>query len=240
VQICVAQLVHLLRPRQVAQPMRPEVTHADPVGQGACHQLMRRARQQRLPAMPDRPQPRTAMDRGAGVVARIAQHGLTGVQRDTHAQIHALRPRVAPQRPLQIECARDCIRRSHEHADRTVTLALLLRKHPATRPHRLDEQVVAARHHARHHLAPLLPQQGRALDIGQQERHRPSRDNRHRVLVNSTHRNHDRLVHHPKPAPPRTSLHRPNGLFLVRARLRPLPARVSVYLCRRGLMVLVW
>ena len=232
-----AQLVHLLRPRQIAQPMRTEVTDADPVGQPACHQLIRRARQQRLAPIPDRPQPSTAMDRGTCVVTRIAQHRVPGVQCHTHAHIHTLRPRLASQRPLQIECARNRIRRSHEHGDRTITLTLLLWTHPATRLRDLGEQVVTARHHRRHHLAPLLPQQGRALNIGQQERHRPSRDDRHGILVNSAHRNHDRLVHHPKPAVPYGGLHRPNGLFAVRAgpdRRRPLASTDPCPCPRRG------
>ena len=105
---------------------------------------------------------------GPDVVAFVAQLDLAGV--DTDAQ-----PDRRQRCPLQIEGARHRITGAGERDDEAVALALLHRPHPAVAGDDVRECAVEPRDGFRHLLGLGLPQPRRALDVGQQQRHRSGR-----------------------------------------------------------------
>ena len=175
----------LLGAPEVAQAMHAQIDQLHAIGQAIDDEIVRRARQQRLPAVRDRPQPRAAIDRLAEVVALVAQLRLGGVQRDPHPQRRRGRPRLRVQRGLGVQRRGERIRRAGKRRDDAVALALLDRAHPAVPADRILQQCVATGDRQRHRIGVGLPQPRRALDVGQQERHRPRREVEARLLRSS-------------------------------------------------------
>ena len=84
-----------LRPRQVLEPVLAEVAQRDPVGQLVLDQLARRLRDQHLPAVSGRADPRGARDVEAHV-ARRPDRRLAGVDPDPDRQLRRRPVRAGP------------------------------------------------------------------------------------------------------------------------------------------------
>ena len=175
-EIRVTQLPHPLRTTETFEPVRAEIAQHHAVGQTIDHEIVRGARQHGLSAMGGVPEPRTADDRGALVVARIAKIDLTRVERHPDPHLRRLGPGLLAERPLHIQSRRERFGRLRERGDDTVALALLDRPNATVKLDRRIEQGMVASDRRGGDLFARLPDAGRSLDVGQQQRDRPGRE----------------------------------------------------------------
>ncbi len=98
-QVRVGEREHVLRPPEVAKTMGAEVDERGALRQPLDDEVVDRAREQRLPAVRDPPQPRAATQGDAEVVALVAQLCLGGVQRDPDAPARCPPARRAARAP---------------------------------------------------------------------------------------------------------------------------------------------
>ena len=156
--------------KQVLQAVRAQSAQPEVVALFRAGQLRRCRRADHLPAVCRGHQPRSPIDRGTEVVV-IALVRLTGVKSDAQAQRERLRLR--DERPLNHHrCSDRLTRRSERRCERVARP----REHDtgSTRDRRLDETVVDPQRPIHCRRIPI-PQIRRTLDVGEQERHRPSR-----------------------------------------------------------------
>lgn len=166
----VYQLKHMNRMGQVAQPMQAEIAQAHVWWQRIPHHALGGGTEESLAAACHGEQAGTAVDGGAVVVAR-AQVRRPGVQRHSHAQRRAGRPGLGVEAALNLEGRADGVRRVVEsHAE---GIAHRLEHAAAMAFDSGGKQTVVTLQGHTHGLRLLLPQGGRALDVGEQkgERH---------------------------------------------------------------------
>ena len=156
----------------------PRSTQLDAVGSSSRTSSLGRLRHHDLAAVRDRHQPRRTVHRRAVVVA-VAQLRLAGVQAHPHPQRRrsaptlrraaraARRPRRRPRRDARRERGVDAV------AGRLDDVAAVRARSPSRRIASWRASAAA------HRVGVLLPQARRALEVGEQERHRPRRQLRH-------------------------------------------------------------
>jgi hypothetical protein len=171
-QLLVCDLEETFGVREVAQAVLAEVGEADAVDRGVAHEPQRRERAQDLTAVRHRHESRGAVRRRPVVVA-VAQLGLARVDAHTDPQREPVGPRLARERELRVDRRRDRVVRRGEHGVHTV--AGRLHDETVVELDRGPEDLVVAGECGRHRRGLFLPEAGRALDIGEQERDRPRR-----------------------------------------------------------------
>jgi hypothetical protein len=160
------ELIDLLRPGQILEPVLAEIEQARLRRQLAVSHVGRGRRDQDLAAIRDPEKPRTAVHALAEVVV-VARLGRTGM--DRHADLDAadVREILAAERLLGGQGRRDGIGRRDESGVERVAGGA---EHVPARPQqRLAHEVVVAGHGDAHGFGPRLPALGRALDVGDQE-----------------------------------------------------------------------
>ncbi len=205
------QLHHPLRARHTPQRIAAQIGQPHPVGQPIHHQRFGHPRHDRLPTMRQIADTRGAVDRRTRVVALIAQLNLAGMHADAY-------PDRSERRPLQRQRARHRIRGPRERGHEAVALALLDRTHPVISGDGLVHRPVQQRQRGGHLLGLGLPQPRRALDIGQQQRHRPGRQQLAHTQFTPGQRRHLRVLAH-------GSQHRCHNPCKTSARPRKSPRR---------------
>ena len=168
VQVGMAQLHNPFGAGQVAQRVGAEVVQRDVWRELVDDKRFRRARQHRLAAVREVAQPGGAVDRRADVVAFVAQVHVAGVHAD--AQLDRRQ-----RRPLQIQRAGHRVGGAGERDDEAVALTLLDGPHTVVGGDRVGQCLIEACDRGCHLLGLGLPQPGRTLDVGQQQRHRSGR-----------------------------------------------------------------
>ena len=175
------ELMHPLGTRQVAKPVVAEVLQQ---AVRVAEHRRGRARHEDLSAVPDRHEPRRAVQCGTEIVT-VTLDGLSRVDAHTDPQEDPARPAFGLQRSLPVhrgadriggatERRRECIAGGREHV-------------PAVRLDRLTEQLVVHTEGGAHRVRLFLPQPRRTLEIGEQEGHGPRRRLRHDPNVTTPH-----------------------------------------------------
>jgi hypothetical protein len=167
-QIGMHQREDVLGPGQPPQVVRAHVHQAGPVRQLVGHQLGRGPGQQHLPALPERPQPRGAVERLAVVVA-VAQLRLAGVQRGPGRELQATRPAPGAELPLEGQGRGRGVARPREHRHRRVALATGLDEAPVVGGDGPGDELLVLGQRDAHRRPVPLPQRRGPLDVGQQE-----------------------------------------------------------------------
>ena len=176
-QVGVGELEELLRALDVGQPVRPEVAQARAGRQVLPRQLADGARHEDLAAVRERADPGAAVD-GHPAPVRRPGIGLAGVQRHADPDLQAPRPVLAFHRALDLERARQGVGRAREHGEGRVALPALLQQRAATCRHGGGDQLLLAPERAGGLARVEGVQPGRALDVGQHERHGAGRGRR--------------------------------------------------------------
>ena len=172
-QIRVAELVHAFGSGDVPQAVQPQVG-ADDLGRQTVQSVGGGLGAHDLVGVGGGTQTGAAVGRGPVVVA-LPQLDVPGVEGGAHAHGRAVRPRFAPQRPLQLDRGSRRAARIGEDRERGVALALAPDQHAPVIEHaRLDEGLVALEDGSGD-LGTLLPQARRAADIGHQQREHTDR-----------------------------------------------------------------
>ena len=159
-----------LRVRQVSQPMRPQVDEQRSFRQRFGDHRRRRRRQQGLALVRDVAEPGATRQRRSRVVALVAQQRLAGVQSGPGLRPVMVGPGLGYEMLLDVEGGGHRVDRRAEHGDDGAVRAVRARG--------FGEQAVVCGHDRRHHVG-----SGR---VGDQERHRPHRENRSALV--SAHR----------------------------------------------------
>ena len=148
-----------------------EVAEEEAVGEVLDHERGRGCRQQHLPAVAERPQPRAAVERLAHVPAPVPEAGIARV--DGHPQRHGdpVRPRLGDECGLQLRGVPDGVGRVAERRDEVVALALLRRPRALVPDEHLAGEDVDAPKDGRHHVRMLLPEACRGRHIAEHEGH---------------------------------------------------------------------
>ncbi len=202
-EIGMYELPDPLGPAEILQPMQPKITELGPFGQRINHQIACGVGDERLPTVPNRPHARAPDDRRAEVVAGVAQADLARVERHAHTHLPTGGPRFLRERALNVERRGHRIRRPREGANHAVAFTLLDRAHASVQRHGGFEQLVVTGYRVRRLVGTRLPELRRALDVGEQERHRSGRelglDGSGHVRVCQVHFRvcHDRIVELP-------------------------------------------
>ena len=150
------ELVDALRRAQILEPVHAQVANS------RVHERTGRLRQEHLPAVPDRGDPRPLVHVEADV-SLLCQPGLTGVQPHPNAN------RSIRQRTLAVGRGGNGIRRAGEGDEERVTLCIDLdavmfgKGRPETTPMLLQRLAIA--------VAELAQQPRRALHVREQQRH---------------------------------------------------------------------
>ena len=144
-------------------------------------------------------QPRGLVDRRARVVALVAQLHVAGVHPDAQLDRREIRP-------LQLQRARHRVAGARERRDEAVALALLDGADAVVLRDEFRGGPIHARDRGRHRLRLGLPQLGRALDVGKQQRHRAGRQQLGHVNVAPLSRAH--ASQHAPPVGGKTSAQR--------------------------------
>ena len=162
------ELVELLRPREVLQPVRAEVAQAR-VG---VKQRLRRLRDEHLPAVADRHHPRGVVDVEPDV-APVGGMRLAGVEADSHADLVASRPIVLRQGTLSGGRGGNRVLRRSERDEEGVALAV---HYDAAVPGEgLVEQGAVLGEQAGVGIADSAQQASRALDVREEQGDRAGR-----------------------------------------------------------------
>ena len=150
---------------------RPRSTSSRAGGQPVVHDLGGGLRQDGGAARREGPQPRGAVEGGAEVVAAPLVR-LARVQRDPHAQVEPAGPGGRRER---VAGARRRTATASEARGNTVSVEspspLAFSSRPPCASRRALDELVVQLERGRHRLGVGLPERGRALDVGQQERH---------------------------------------------------------------------
>ena len=168
-QVRMTQLPYPLRTTEALEPVRAEIAQHHAVGQAIDHEIVGRARQHRLSTVGGVPEPGTADDRGALVVAGIAKVDLAGVERHPDSDGRGFGPRLFEECPLRIQSRRERFGWLRERGDDTVALALLDRPHARVEVDRRIEQRVVAGDRGGGDFSAGLPHPGGALHVGQEQ-----------------------------------------------------------------------
>jgi hypothetical protein len=190
----VDDLVHAQRPGEVPHLLQAEVAQRRRLGQVVGHELVRGRRHQHLAAMGEGPEATGPVDGVADVVALVPQLGVAGVEGHANAELEVARPRLVGHRPLDGDGAAQGVVGPREGDHEAVALALLHRAHAVVAGHLLVEERIQPPHRCRHGRAVGLPQADGALEVGQQEGHRPDRQRRCRCCLLD--QPHDRGLSH--------------------------------------------
>ena len=176
-EIVAVELEDALRPGQVAQAMLAEVDERHAVRQVVRDERRRRLGEQGLAADGDPTDPCAAVD-GRAVVVVVAQLGLAGVEADADLDRARRRPGLGGEGALDREGGGHGAGRGGEDGETAVTfatgadvLAVVLANGV------LEEEIVAGKGRA-HRLRERFPERGTAFDVGEEERHRPTRERR--------------------------------------------------------------
>ena len=165
----------------VLQLLLAEVADRHALGEIAADERARRLREQHLPAVARRADPRRADDVHADV-ALVADRRLAGVQAHPHLDLGAARPLVRRERALAGDRGRDRVARTPERVEERVALRVDLA--PAGRAERLAQDPPVVGDDRRRIRSPSsLEQLGRALDVREEERDRSGRVVGHRAII---------------------------------------------------------
>ena len=164
VQIWVTELHHPFGAGQIAQRMGAQVGERDVWRELVDDKRFRRAGQHGLTAVGQVAQPGGAVDRRADVVGLVAQLYVAGV--DADAQLDRCQ-----RCPLQVQRTGHRVGGARERDHEAVALALFHGSHALVGGDRVRQCLVEARDSGLHRLGLGLPQPGRTLDVGQQQRH---------------------------------------------------------------------
>ena len=169
------QLEQAHRPVQVLQLMLARIHQREPQALPLLlilDQVPRRLRDQHLPAPRRRADPRRPVHRQPCIPAP-RRDGLPGMHPDPHPHPRPARPVLRRQRPLDLQRAQHRLPCTGEHGEERIALGIHLM--PATRGDRRLDQPPVPGQHLRVPLPQRLDQPGRPLDVGEHERHRPTR-----------------------------------------------------------------
>ena len=166
------QLEQALRLGQVLQPVLAEVREREP-GVLLGQQVVRGVRDQHLPAVPGRADPRAPVDPDPDVALR-GRRRLGGVDAHPDPELPPVRPRVAGEGSLPLARRPERVARPREGDEEGVALRVDLV--PAVRRERLAEEPPVILEHRGVPLGAEVPQQPRrALDVREQEGDGPAR-----------------------------------------------------------------
>ena len=165
-----AELVDLFCPLEPLQVDATQVAQCDPRREPVGDELGCRSGKQHLPTAREPAQPRRSAEGRAEVVA-VIHLGLARVQSGAHLQVDSLGPRLVQDGALERERGVDRVGRVCERGERAVSLALGPGHAPAVRLGDVGGELVVADHHGRHHPGMGFPEVGRALHVGEDERH---------------------------------------------------------------------
>ena len=165
-QIADDELEEVLGVIEVLEPVLPEIPQRDAGRQLVGDQCARGARDQHLPAVPGRADPRRAVHVQAHVIV-LPDLSLAGVDTHPHAHLDALGPRLGGERPLRAHHRGDRVARPREGDEERVTLrvdlaAVVLVERRPQQPLMLAEHLGVAAAQARQ-------QPRRSLDVGEQK-----------------------------------------------------------------------
>ena len=179
------QLEDPLGPGEVAEAMLAEIDEAQIVVERVARQLLGRERHEDLPALRRRHQARGAVD-GRAVVVAVAELGVAGVHTDPHPQRPGLAPRLIGDRPLRASAAAasaSCALANTAWMPSPVVFTICpLRARTASRRSaswRASASCIASGN--------VFPEAGRALEIGEEERHGSRRRIVHAGRVRGSH-----------------------------------------------------
>jgi len=166
----VEHLEELLGTVQVPEAVRAEVTQAHPLGGIVLHQVMRGLREENLSAVRGRADPGCTVDVDPDIPpGRV--HRLSGVEPHAHAHRNTARPSLDDDRPLRVNRSSHRIARASERDEERISLGVDLVAGP-----RLDSRADQSLVFCEEVCVPVaegLQEARGALDVGQQERHRP-------------------------------------------------------------------
>ena len=160
------QLVDLLGPVDVPQPVRAEIDELDRCSEPVAGEIGGDRRADDLAAVPDGQDPRHPVERRAEVIAIAGLRG-PDVERHPHPERAGLAPGRVAERSLGGECRVNCVDRIVEHGQHPVAGRL---DHRATA--RLDghaQEVIVLGEGPTHRTSALLPETRAPLDVREQE-----------------------------------------------------------------------
>jgi 3-oxoacyl-[acyl-carrier protein] reductase len=160
--------MNVLGSGEVPKPMHTEIHQRGTVGQAVEYQIARRLRQDGLAAVRNISEASSAGDGRADVVVGVSELYLASVNADSQ-------PHRFKVGPLEVDRASRCGRRPRERDNEAVALALLDGTDTTVSRGTVLERLVEARDRRSHDDRILLPQTGRALDVGEEQRHRSHR-----------------------------------------------------------------
>ena len=170
-----AELKQPLGSAQVLQPVQTEITHLN------ARECDRRLRQQYLPAVTGRHDPRRLVHIQADVLRRRS-HRLTRMHPHPHPYLAPLPPLGPRKRLLALSCRRNPLLRTRERYEERIALlvdlitVMLFEYLPQKPPVQVERLPIPLR-------TQPLQQQRRALHIREQQRHRPRRLRHHHVTI---------------------------------------------------------
>jgi hypothetical protein len=175
-QIADDELEEVLGAIEVLEPVLAEIPERDVNRQFVGDELARGARDQHLPAVSGRADPRRAVHVETDVII-LSDVRLTGVHPDAHAHVDALGPMLGRQRPLRADRGGDRVARPSEGDEERVTLgvdlaAVVLGERRAQEALMLGKDLGVA-------AAQVRQQPRRTLDVAKQERDGATRKLRH-------------------------------------------------------------
>ena len=172
-EAALSELEDVHRAVEIPQPVLAQIDQDHPLGQAAAHQWLGRPREHHLAPMGDGHQPGAAVERLVQVLA-VDQYPFTGVGPHPGPQLADLiGPGLLGQTSLGLEGRLETVVRRGERRGHPVTHAG--EHHPAVRGDRPFEDGVVTGQGRAHGRRCLLPEPGRAFDVGEEERHRPRR-----------------------------------------------------------------
>ena len=194
-QVRVRELEQVLRPLQVAQPVDPQVAQGGAGGQGVPRQDGGGRREEHLAPVAGGREAGAAVQGLPEVVPALHVH-LPGVQPHPYPERARFAPGLGPERDLPRQGGGHRVPRAGER--RVDGIPHRLEHHPLVALHRLPQEGVVA--------GGGLPvggrvgrqQAGAALQVGEQERHRPRRQRRQRACPEPPGQH---LSHRPAPRP---------------------------------------
>ena len=150
----------------------PEVADADAVGKLVADQRAGRFRQEDLATVPGRADPCRA-DHVEADVPLVADRRLARVEAHADTHLGALRPGVAREGPLTLDCDTHGVARARERVEERVALGVDLA--PIGLPEDLAQEPPVVRHDLAVVVAEPLEEACRALDVGEQKGDGPAR-----------------------------------------------------------------
>ena len=177
------ELGHALGLVEVLQPHLTELALRHAVGQSAGHERRRRRREEHLPAVTRRADPRGAMDVDSDV-ALLADDGFAGVEAHAHAKGVSVRPRIRVEGTLRRDRRGNRVAGAFEAEEECVALRVDLLT-PSGSEGVADHAAVLGKR-VGVSVAELLEQLGRALDVGEDEGDGAAVQHRHALSLSSS------------------------------------------------------